>query len=126
MAAEVRAVRAPGFTPKRIMIVAAAFVMLYFGLSIASNAVTRTRLADEQRAIEAEVRIRERRFEQLQALHGYMKSDAFIEAAARDMGLVYPGEIAVIPVYGDGAEPPSALNEGEEWWMRYIPAEDRR
>ena len=114
-----------GFTPRRVMIVAALFIVGYFGVLIASNAITHYRLAREEAALREEITTLQRRQARLAALHTYMQSDAFIEAAARENGLVRPGEIAVVQVAPAAGETP-ALRPGDPWWHRYFSEGDRR
>jgi cell division protein FtsB len=114
-----------GFTPRRVMIVAALFIVGYFSLSIASNAITHTRLAGREAALEKDIRFLEQREARLNALRTYMENDAFVEAAARENGLVYPGETAVIQVGQDPAAQHEGLGPGDPWWYRYLHPEDR-
>ena len=124
MAAGERNGRATGFTSRRVMIVAALFIVGYFGLSIASNALTDLRLSRQEAALRTEVRQLEEREARLRALRSYMESDEFVEAVARENGFVRPGEIAVVQL-GPGAEP-EALKPGDPWWYRYLHERDRR
>ena len=124
MAAGERSWRATGFTSRRVMIVAALFIVGYFGLSIASNALPDLRLSRQETALRAEIRRLEEREARLQALRSYMESDEFVEAVARENGFVRPGEIAVVQL-GPGAEP-EALKPGDPWWYRYLHERDRR
>jgi cell division protein FtsB len=114
-----------GFTAKRVMIVAAIFIVAYFGLSIASNAITAVRLEKREAALRQEIATLERREARLRALQRYMESDAFVEAAARESGLVKPGEYQVV-VLGPGADQGAGLNPGDPWWYRYLHPDDRR
>lgn len=118
--------RATGVTSQRVMIVAALFIVGYFGLSIASNAITDLRLAREEAALRTEIETLERRDARLQALKAYMESDAFVEAVARENGLVRPGEIAVVTVSGGRVAETEALRPGDPWWYRYLHEHDRR
>lgn len=108
----------PGFTARRVMIVAALFIVGYFGVSAVSNAVTHVRLVREQADVQREIDVLQQRQARLQALKTYMESDAFIEAGARESGLVKPGEVAVVRVGGGVSEPP--VKPGEPWWTRYF------
>ena len=118
--------RATGFTPRRVMIVAALFIVGYFGVSIASNAITHVRLARQETALRQEIGALERREARLQALRGYMESDAFVEAVARENGLVRPGEVAVVTVSSGRVVESEALQPGDPWWFRYLHESDRR
>jgi cell division protein FtsB len=114
-----------GFTARRVMIVAAIFIVAYFGLSVASNAITHTRLEAREAALRKEIETLERREARLQALMRYMESDAFVEAAAREQGLVRPGEHQVV-LLGPATEGRDALQPGDPWWFRYLHPDDRR
>ena len=124
MAAGERGWRATGFTSRRVMIVAALFIVGYFGLSIASNALTDLRLSRQEAALRTEIRQLEAREARLRALRSYMESDEFVEAVARENGFVRPGEIAVVQL-GPGAEQ-EALKPGDPWWYRHLHERDRR
>ena len=117
---------AAGFTARRVMIVAALFIVGYFGVSIASNAITHLRLANEEAALRSEIASLERREARLQALRRYMESDAFAEAVARENGLVRPGEIAVVTVSATRSAETEILGPGDPWWFRYLHESDRR
>ena len=114
-----------GFTAKRVLIVAAVFIVAYFGLSVASNAITHTRLEAREAALREEIAALEGREARLQALMRYMESDAFVEAAARESGLVRPGEHRVV-LLGPTGEEHDMLQPGDPWWFRYLHPEDRR
>jgi cell division protein FtsB len=114
-----------GFSAKRVMIVAAIFIVAYFGLSVASNAIMHTRLEARGAALRDEIAALERREARLQALKNYMESDAFVEAAAREQGLVRPGEYQVV-LLGPSAEDRDAVQPGDPWWFRYLHPDDRR
>ena len=117
---------APGLTPRRVMIVAALFIVGYFALLVVSNAITHHRLAREEAALRTEIALLERREARLRALREYMQSDTFVEAVARENGLVRPGEIAVVQVGPDGAVETPSMRPGDPWWARYFHERDRR
>ncbi len=114
-----------GFSAKRVMIVAALFIVAYFGLSVASNAITQARLEARAAALQEEIVTLERREARLQALKRYMESDAFVEAAARESGFVRPGEYQVV-LLGPSDENRDTLHPGDPWWFRYLHPDDRR
>ena len=118
--------RATGFTSRRVMIVAALFIVGYFGVSIASNAITHMRLARQEASLRQEIAVLERREARLQALRRYMEGDAFVEAVARENGLVRPGEVAVVTVSSGRVAENNALRPGDPWWFRYLHESDRR
>lgn len=116
----------PGLTPARIMIVAAVFIVGYFAVLVASNAITYYRLAQDEQAVRQEIATLQRRYARLQSLKTYMQTDAFIEAGARENGLVRPGEIAVVQTGPTSAADSLSLNPGDAWWQRYFAPADRR
>lgn len=114
----------PGFTPKRVLVAAALFIVAYFALLIASNALTHHRVAQDEATLQREIVVLQRREARLQALRAYMQTDAFIEAAARENGLVRSGETAVVTLGADDAG--AGLQPGDPWWYRYLHPDDRR
>lgn len=112
-----------GLSAQRAMAVAAVFILLYFGVAIIGNAVHRYELAREQRQLEAEIATLQTREQWLVALRDYMQTDEFIERAARDAGLVRPGDIAVAVVAP--TRPPEARTLPGVWWERYFEPEPR-
>jgi cell division protein FtsB len=117
---------AAGFTARRAMIVAALFIIGYFGLSIVSNAVRDAHLSQREAELRREIEALERREARLQALERYTETEAFIEALARENGYVRPGETAVVLVGAATATQPEALKPGDPWWYRYLHPDDRR
>jgi cell division protein FtsB len=108
-----------GLSPRRILIVAAVFIIAYFGVAIAGNAVQRYELDQEQRQLEQEITELERQHQRLEALRSYMLTDEFIERTAREQGLARPGDTSVIivaPTPAPGEQP----RPGAPWWERYF------
>lgn len=117
---------AASITARRVMIVAALFIIGYFSLSIVSNAVTHTQLSNRQAALEREIAALERREARLQALRAYTDTDAFVEAVARENGYARPGEVAVVTLSPQADSGEAALQPGDPWWFRYLHPDDRR
>lgn len=115
-----------GFTARRVMIVAALFIIGYFSLSIVSNAVMHTQLSNRESALREEIEVLERREARLQALRTYTATDAFVEAVARENGFARPNEVAIVTVGGDSAGEQGGLDLGDPWWYRYLQPDDRR
>ncbi|MGD9890235.1 MAG: septum formation initiator family protein [Dehalococcoidia bacterium] len=113
-------------TARRVMIVAALFIIGYFSLSIVSNAVTHSQLTNRRAALEQEIDTLERREARLQALRAYTETDAFIEAVARENGYARPDEVAVVTVAPDAEAGSMTLGPGDPWWYRYLHPDDRR
>ena len=110
---------AAGLSPGRILIVAAVFIIAYFGVSIAGNALTRYELAREQRRLRQEIAALEAQQRRLDALRAYMQTDEFIERAAREEGLVRPGDTVVLVVAPTRTATAQA-SPGGSWWKRYF------
>lgn len=124
MAAGERGWIVPSFTPKRVLVAAALFIVAYFALLIASNAITHHRLAQDEAVLRRQIEQLRRREARLDALRQYMLTDAFLEAGAREAGLVRPGEVAVVPFGPDAGG--TSLRPGDPWWFRYLHPDDRR
>lgn len=110
---------AAGLNPRRVLIVAAVFIIAYFGVAIAGNTLHRYELTRERERLEAEIAALEGQQRRLEALRAYMLTDEFIERAAREQGLARPGDTSVIvvaptPAAGQDARP------GAPWWERYF------
>lgn len=108
------------------MLVAAVFIVGYFSVLVVSNAIISYRLQRQEQALQLELVQLQRRHDRLAALRTYMQTDAFIEAGARENGLVRPGEIAVVQVGTAAGSAPPTLQPGEAWWQRYFAPADRR
>jgi cell division protein FtsB len=115
---------AAGLSPRRVLVVAALFIIAYFGVSIVGNAITRHELAREQERLQADIERLEAQQAQLDALRTFMQSDEFIERAARDQGLVRPGDTSVIVVAPTAAATAAASVTGP-WWERYFGDDGR-
>ncbi len=114
---------AAGLGPRRVLVAASVFIIAYFGVSIAGNAVTHYELGRDQDRLRQEIAALERQQRRLEALKTYMQTDEFIERAARDQGLIRPGDTAVL-VSAPLAATPAAGFDGP-WWERYFRPEPR-
>ncbi|MFN8557814.1 MAG: septum formation initiator family protein [Dehalococcoidia bacterium] len=61
----------------------------------------------------------EARRQRLDALRAYMESDEFVERAARQQGMVRPGDVPFI-VSAPETGAPADLPPGSPWWERYF------
>lgn len=113
---------AAGLSPRRVLAVAAVFIVGYFGVSIVGNAITRYELHQREQGLRAEIADLESQQQRLNALRAYMQSDEFIERSAREQGLVRPGDTAVVVVAPSPATAPE-IAPGAPWWERYFGAE---
>lgn len=83
--------------------------VLYIGTAYAVGFVKIHQLALEIRSIEAELAVVEAQNEELRQRLEYMNSDEYIESVARsELGLVRPGETAVVVVTSNAGEDPIA------------------
>lgn len=108
-----------GWDPQKVLLVAAVFIIAYFIISIAGNAVTRYEINHRQEHLRREIAALEAQQARLAALKRYMESDEFVERAARDQGLVRPGDTVVI-VVAPTPSPDAGPPPGSPWWERYF------
>lgn len=114
---------AAGLSPRRILVAASVFIIAYFGVSIAGNAVTHYELSRNQDRLRREIAGLDHQQRRLEALKTYMQTDEFIERAARDQGLIRPGDTSVL-VSAPPAATPAPGFDGP-WWERYFRPEAR-
>lgn len=90
-------------------------VAFYIGSAYAVGFVKIYRLTAKIRAIEAQIAAVEAENEGLRRQLEYINSDAYIEAVARsELGLVRPGETAVVLVKPDAPADPVATRRGTQ------------
>ena len=111
-----------GLSPRRVLIIAAFFIIGYFGVAIVGNALNRYELMREEERLRRDLATLQTQQRRLEALRAYMLTDEFIERAAREEGLARPGDTSVIvvaptPTPGASDRPPGA------WWERYFGPE---
>jgi cell division protein FtsB len=98
-------------------------IFSYLLISTISNAVRNYHLHQEQAQLEREIAALERRYKQLDAVESYLRSEEYIEFAARRyLGYKRPGESMAIVTTPDGRDreaPPRAL--GGAWWESFFP-----
>lgn len=110
-------IEALGLTPARLMLVAAGFVSVYFGFSIAGNYVHQYQLDHDKAQLRAQIQAEQTRYAQLDALRQWMQSDAFIEAMARHDGLIKPGDH---PIVVSAPAPSATPGAAGDWWQKYL------
>src|SRR5690349_4828825 len=110
---------AAGLSPRRVLIVAAIFIIGYFSIAIVGNAINRYELARDQDRLRNEIAALQSQQQRLDALRTYMQTDEFIERMARDEGLVRPGDT---PVMVAAPTPTGSSSSGSvgPWWERYF------
>lgn len=91
--------------------------LLLFGLffyAAVQTAAQGHRLRLQEREVQAEIGALQVQQAELEGLSRYMASDEYIEAFARERGLVFPGETLVEV---DAPAPlPTERTPGERWW----------
>lgn len=109
----------PGLSLRRMVIATAIFIVVYSSFTIAGNATRHYQLQQETRQLQDGISADRSELTRLQAVESYLRTDAFIEQAARREGLVKPGETAII-VSAPKAESSSAAAGPSQWWERYL------
>jgi cell division protein FtsB len=108
-----------GFSLTRVVVITSLFIVAYSGFTVAGNATRSYQLSLQRRQLQQAIAREQAEYAQLDALRRYMRSDAFIESAAREEGLGAPGDIAI-------AVSAPTVPAGDEharsgaWWERYF------
>ena len=104
-----------GFGPLHVLLPMVVLLLALFGYAAVQTATQNYRLAEECRAVEAEIHALRTRQAELEGLREYLLSDEYVEAMARShFGLVYPGETEVVVNAPPPEEP--GRQPGERWW----------
>lgn len=110
--------RLPRLRRSHLLVLLTLVVVGYFLFSGAASTLRSGRVGDEQARLEAEVAQLETRRQQLEELRRYLRTDAYIEWAARqELGLVKPGEVGVV-IISPQRDPDPPLGP---WWQRLLP-----
>ncbi len=123
MAASERGRFSASLSPRRALFIAAIFLTGYLGVAIVGNALNRYELTRTQERLDREIQALEAQQRRLEALRLYMQTDEFIERAAREEGLVRPGDIAVAVAAPTTATTP--VTSTGPWWERYFATDGR-
>jgi len=109
----------PGLSVQRVVVATALFIVVYSSFTIAANAARRYQLTTQTRQLQQTVASDQADQRRLEALKRYLGSDEFIESAARQEGLVRPGDV---PVFVTAPTPPATPEAGASgaWWERYF------
>lgn len=108
----------PGLTLQRVVTVTALFIVVYSAFTVAGNAARSYELKNQTQQLQQQIAGDQNEYQQLDALRRYMGTDEYIEAAARQEGLVKPGDIT-IAVAAPAATPVAGQNDSGAWWERY-------
>ena len=109
----------PGLTSSRLIVAVTAVIIVYLGITAAGNALESRRLGGERRAMEREIARYRQEHDQLTGIRTYLQSDEYVQAIARrELGLVMPGEPAVIIVSPNRLPSPAGGRQEQRWWQR--------
>lgn len=100
----------------------AALIAVYFLFTFVGNTIKGRQLDLQEEALNSEIRVQQERYQELQALEQYLKSDEYIEAVAREqLGLVKPGETAFIAIPTEPSPTPDPNAPSSDlWWETLI------
>ncbi len=108
----------PAITRARVILAATAVLVAYFGAMAAGNALESLQLDRERAGLEREIASYQQQHRELTGLRAYLQSDEYIETVARrELGLVMPGEPAIIVVSPAGSAPPANGAGTARWWQ---------
>jgi cell division protein FtsL len=112
----------PQLTTAKIVIGVAAIIAVYFLATFVGNAIKGRQLDLQEQALNSEIRAQQERYQELQALEQYLKSDEYIEQVAREqLGLVKPGETGIIAIPAEPSPTPAPDSpQPDLWWERLI------
>lgn len=104
------------------MIGVAALIVVYFLFTFAGNAIKGRQLNLQEDALNAEIRVQQEKYQELQALEQYLKSDEYVEQVAREqLGLVNPGETAIIAIPTEPSPTPGPDAPAPDlWWETLV------
>lgn len=108
--------RLPSISAAKIVFGVTALVVAYFLISFTLNMLHGEQLGRQESQLRADIDHLESRYERLQALREYLKSDEYVEAVAREeLGLVREGETGFAVI---SSQPPAPVadDEGGLWW----------
>ncbi len=108
----------PGLTRTGMILALTALVVAYFAATAAGNAFEGRSLARERLALEREIASYQSEYRQLDGLRRYLQSNEYIETIARrELGLVMPGEPAIVIVSPQPVESAGRNGELKHWWQ---------
>ena len=100
------------------MFAVTALIVVYFLVTFAANAIRSNQLGEQEARLQAEIDDLQERYQRLQSLEEYLRSDEYVESVAREqLGLVHKGETAIVVL---PAQPTPTPAPGEAptdlWW----------
>jgi cell division protein FtsB len=110
------------FSAAKVVIGVTALIVVYFLFTFAGNAIKGHQLNEQEAQLNADIASMQDRYQRLQALEQYLKSDEYVEQVAREqLGLVKPGEIGIvaIPTQPSPTPAPDASNP-DLWWEALV------
>jgi cell division protein FtsB len=110
--------RLPRISAANVILFMAAVIAVYFLATGAVNAIRAHQLRQEEGRLEADIADLQARYGRLEALKGYLNTDEYIEAVAREqLGLVERGETGIVVISTVPAPTPAPDEESPTlWW----------
>lgn len=107
-----------GLPTGKVILLVTALAVAYFLITAVLGGVRSYQLHQREDRLRAEIQELQTRYERLEALKGYLNSDEYIEASAREqLGLVRDGEIGFIAISSQPSPTPAAGESRPElWW----------
>ncbi len=108
----------PRISATKLIILATAFIAVYFVVGGALNAVRSHHLRQEENGLHTDIRDLQARYDRLQALKEYLNSDEYIESTAREqLGLVRKGETGFVAIPSQPTPTPAPDADAPTlWW----------
>jgi cell division protein FtsB len=119
--------RLPRLSLTRVVIVLAALAVGYFLFNAAKDTLLSHHLTQEEQQLHQQIDQLQSDKARLEALREYLKTDEYVEGAARRLGLVRSGETLVI-VSSTAPAPPTPTPGGvasaaKPWWEQLFGQE---
>lgn len=107
-----------GLTWTRLAVVAAGFIVVYFGFASIGNGLHQYQLDRQNSQLEQQLQHEQGRNAELQSLRSWMQTDAFVQQAARQQGMVMPGDHPILVAAPSATPPAGSVADG--WWQKYL------
>ena len=114
--------RFPSLSGGRIIFLVTVAIVGYFLLTFALSYVRGGQLNAQEERLTTEIADLQAKYDRLQALEEYLKSDEYIEAVAREqLGLVKSGEVAYVAISTQATPTPAPGAPRQDlWWETLI------